>query len=123
MQKKILIVDDEEDVLKILEKKLKENNYSCLTASRGQEALNLCKLDKPDLILLDIALPDMDGYTIAAMLRKDKAMKDVSIIFVTGKELEPKGIRERIKELGAYDYISKPCSFQDILDKIKAALG
>lgn len=121
--KKILIVDDEKEVLDILEKKFRENNYFVTAVSRGQDAINTCKLEKPDLILLDIAMPDMDGYTIAATLREDKSLKDIPIVFVTGKELEHRGIQERVSGLGAYDYITKPCSFQDLLAKIKEIVG
>ena len=119
MPKKILIADDELEALSILEKKLKQSGYCCTAASKGEEALKMAKLDKPDLVILDIAMPDMDGYTIASRMKEDNALKDVPILFVTGKELEPKGIEERVENLGAFGYITKPCTFQEMLDKIK----
>jgi CheY-like chemotaxis protein len=121
--KKILIVDDEEEVLKLLSERLRQKNYYVTAVSRGEDAIARCRMDKPDLILLDIAMPDMDGYTIASALREDKLFRDIPIIFVTGKELEHKGIQERIEQLGVYDYIMKPCSFQELLTKIQGFIG
>lgn len=123
MNKKILVVDDEADALEILAKKLKENNYHVKTASSGEEAINLAKMNKPDLILMDIAMPDMDGYNVAIELKKDATLKDVPIIFITGKDLEYHGIEKRVSELGAYDYLEKPCTFVDILKKVQEAIG
>lgn len=123
MDKKILIVDDEKDALEILDKKLRQNNYAVISAFNGQDAINLCKLNRPDLILLDIAMPDIDGYTVAATLRQDTLLKNIPIIFMTGKELEHRGIEKRISELGAYDYLTKPFSFQEVLAKIKEVIG
>ena len=120
--KKILIVDDEKEALAILERKLKEADYLISAVASGKEAIEVSKLFKPDLILLDIAMPDIDGYTVASALRQDKLLKDVPIIFVTGKELELKGIKERLLEIGICDYITKPCTFDDILKKIKECI-
>jgi CheY-like chemotaxis protein len=121
--KKILIVDDEKDTLYILEKKLKENNYIVFAATNGKDAIEFSKRENPDLILLDIAMPDMDGYTIASALRKEKLLKDVPIIFVTGKELEFKSMEERLSQFGVCDYIVKPCRFEDILRKVNGFIG
>ncbi|MFA5410670.1 MAG: response regulator [Candidatus Omnitrophota bacterium] len=123
MRKKILIADDQEEILKMLEQSLRQNNYSVVAVSRGRDALRMANLDKPDLVLLDIAMPDMDGYAIASDLRNNKSLKDVPIIFLTGKELESAGIEKRIQDLGAYDYITKPCDLQDLLAKIKKSIG
>ncbi|MFC1805301.1 PleD family two-component system response regulator [Candidatus Omnitrophota bacterium] len=122
MPNKILIADDEVDVLETMEKKLREKGYLVTAVSNGADALKSCKLDKPDLALLDIAMPDMDGYEIASELKKDNSLSDVPIIFVTGKNLDHKGMEERISELGAYDYITKPCEFEEILSKIEKVL-
>ena len=122
MQRKILIVDDELDVLTILEKKLRENDFFVTAVSKGKDAVTFARLDKPDLILLDIILPDLDGYSVASLIREDKDLKDVPIIFLTGKPLETKGIHDRLLELGACDYLTKPCEFKDILAKIKGFL-
>jgi DNA-binding response OmpR family regulator len=121
--KKILIADDEEETLGILEKKLRENNYDVNAVTNGKDVIRTAKFDRPDLMILDIVMPDMDGYALAALLKEDRSLSDVPIIFMTGKELVPGGIEERISQLGAYDYIMKPCVFEDILTKIKKVLG
>lgn len=121
--KKILIVDDEVDILTVLEKKFRENNYFVMAVSSGKDAIQICKLNKPDLMLLDIAMPDMDGYDVVSVLRKDKSLENIPIIFLTGKELEYSGIEERLSEFGKVDIVMKPCSFQDLLAKVKGIIG
>jgi DNA-binding response OmpR family regulator len=121
--KKILIVDDEQDILDVLEKKLKENGYDTLALSGGNEVLDKCKSFQPDLIILDIVLADIDGYSQAVSLRKDKSLENIPIIFMTAKELEYSGIEKRLIELDNCGFINKPCSFQDLLEKIKAIIG
>ena len=74
-KKKILVADDEEQILSMIEKKLTNSNYDCITTSNGREVLNLAMTAQPDLILLDIAMPDMDGYMVAGDLRKGKTTK------------------------------------------------
>ena len=122
-KKKILVIDDEEQILSLIEKKLKASNYDCITASRAKDGIGQAKSAKPNLILLDIALPDMDGYSIAKELKKDKDTREIPIIFLTGKDLEPRAINERIGETGAYGFIMKPCSLKELLEKINTAIG
>jgi len=80
---KILIVDDERDALRILEKELAARGYSIIAADNGNDALNLAKSEHPDLIVLDIWMPDMDGSEVAARLKEDLTTKDIPIIFLT----------------------------------------
>lgn len=120
--KKILIADDEQDVLNVLTKKLVQKNFLVTAVSRGKDAIEKCKLDKPDVILLDIVMPDMDGYEVASAIREEEGLKDVPIIFLTGKELEHTGIERRVEDIGAYDYLIKPCTFDEIVNKIKEVL-
>lgn len=123
-QKKILFADDEEDILSVISVKLRKNNYSVIAVSRGKDVIDSCKTNKPDLILLDIAIPDIDGYAVASALKEDKSAKAIPIIFLTGKELKPEGILERIEQLGGpCDYMVKPFSFDDLLEKIKEVIG
>lgn len=121
--KKILIADDEKEALGILEKKLRHNNYYVTAVSSAKEVLQSAQLDKPDLMLLDIVLPDMDAYTLVEVLKEKDLLKDIPIVFITGKELLPEGIEKRMSELGVCDYLTKPCSFEDILAKIKGFIG
>lgn len=122
-QKKILVADDEVEVLEIMEKRLKENGYAVKAVSKGQDAILACKQEKFDMILLDIAMPDMDGYAVASVLAREKITKDIPIVFLTGKELRPEGILNRVEQLGAYDFITKPFIFEGLLAKVKEVIG
>jgi len=118
-KKRILLIDDETDFTKLIKRNLElTGRYEVRTENNGLLGLAAAKEFKPDLILLDIAMPDMDGYEIASNIRDNSALKNISIIFMTGKDLDSKGIQERVSKLGAYGYISKPFDFQDILEKI-----
>ncbi len=81
--KKILIVDDEKEALFILEKELTARGYSVIAADNGSDALNLAKSEYPDLIILDIWMPEMDGAEVAAKLKEDPKTKDIPVIFLT----------------------------------------
>ena len=120
---KILIVDDENDTRDLLKKGLEKNKFDVLTASGGEEALNICKSTKPDLILLDIIMPELDGYEVCKRLRADDKTRDIPVLFLTGKDLGPEGIAELYTKLGAAGYIAKPSTFEEILKKIKGVIG
>ncbi len=81
--KKILIVDDERDALFVLEKELTARGYAVIAADNGNRALNLAKSEHPDLIILDIWMPGMDGAEVAAQLKEDPGTKDIPLIFLT----------------------------------------
>ncbi|MDD5246656.1 MAG: response regulator [Candidatus Omnitrophica bacterium] len=120
--KKILIADDEKDILDILGKKFAQDDYEVITMLRGEGILEKCRKFKPDLVILDIVLPDIDGYGIALTLRADESLKDTPIIFMTGTDLEYSGIEKRLTELGYCGFISKPCTFEEIKEKVKEAI-
>jgi len=121
--KKILIVDDEQDIRDTLRVGLVRHKYDALTAASGEEALGVCKTIKPDLILIDIAMPGMDGYETCTLLRKDPRTRNTPVIFLTGKDLDPKGIIARYEILGASGYLVKPSTLHDVLAKIKEVIG
>jgi len=121
--KKILIVDDEKEIRDLIAKKLAQNEYTTLAAASGKEALSICKTNPPDLILLDIAMPEMDGYEICMQLKEEPVTKDIPVLLLTGKDLDPKGIIERYKDTGACGYIPKPATFKELLEKIKGVIG
>jgi DNA-binding response OmpR family regulator len=121
-QKKILIADDEPDILSILEKKFTQNDFYVLALSQGKEILDKARSFQPDLLILDIVMPDSDGYLVARALREDKALQKTPIIFMTGKELDYSGIMKRISGLGACDFIAKPATFEELLEKAKKLL-
>lgn len=121
-KKKILITDDETEILTILKRKLIENGYEASIAFTAQDCLELAKRELPDLILLDIVLPDMNGYEIAQRLKDDSETKNIKILFTTGQDLEPRAIMDRCKELGAFDFLQKPFTLVDLLKKIEEVL-
>jgi two-component system alkaline phosphatase synthesis response regulator PhoP len=118
--KKILIVDDEPDVSSLLTLMLKAQGYNVVTAGDGQEALEKARSETPDLILLDVMLPRMDGYKVARILKFDENYSQIPIIMLTAK------IQERDKqtglEMGADEYMTKPFDTTALLAKIKNIL-
>ncbi|MGD9015261.1 MAG: response regulator [Candidatus Omnitrophota bacterium] len=121
--KKILIVDDDKDICEITKKRLTQAGYETMAALSGQEAISICQANHPDLVLLDIAMPDMDGYLACEKIRQDDKTKDIPVLFVTGKGLLPKGIDKHCQDLGASGYISKPFQIEELLKKITDILG
>ena len=117
---KILAVDDEPDVLSLLNLMLTSQGYNVVTASDGQEALEKARTENPNLILLDVMLPKMDGYKIARMLKFDENFKHIPIIMLTAKVQEKD--RQTGMEMGADDYITKPFDTAGLLDKVKEVL-
>jgi two-component system, sensor histidine kinase and response regulator len=112
----VMIVDDTPANIEILSESLGDD-YELLFATSGAEALELVRADKPDLILLDVMMPGMDGYELCAILKSDLATRDIPIVFVTAmtqEEDEIKGL-----ELGAIDYITKPISPHIVRARVK----
>src|SRR4029079_18038701 len=103
---KILIVDDEERNVKLLEALLKAEGYAALSAANGRDALAEAVKKKPDLILLDVMMAEMDGFETVAWLKGDERTKNVPVIMVSA--LDDRGSKMRALELGAEDFLSKP---------------
>jgi two-component system alkaline phosphatase synthesis response regulator PhoP len=119
-RKKILVVDDDPNVIAIA-KELLDEDYNLKTATTGEEALKIARDFIPDLIILDIMMPGMDGYEVCRRLREQSILLDVQIIMVSSKgELE-----DRIKgqEMGADDYITKPFEEEDLLESVSFFLN
>ena len=120
MAKKILLVDDEPELLEMVKIRLEANNYEVITASDGQEGLDKAKREKPDIIILDIMLPRMDGYKVCGLLKADTRHNKIPIIMFTARAQESD---EKLgKELGADAYITKPFEPQVLLEKIRKLL-
>ncbi|NCU17173.1 response regulator YycF [Pallidibacillus pasinlerensis] len=117
MNKKILVVDDEKPIADILEFNLKNDGYEVICAYDGDEAIKLVEEHKPDLILLDIMLPEKDGMEVCKEVRKKY---DMPIIMLTAKDSEIDKVLGL--ELGADDYVTKPFSTREILARVKANL-
>jgi CheY-like chemotaxis protein len=116
---KLLIVDDEPDAVLILAKTLSARGYEVTTAGRGQQAIMLAKAEKPDMILLDILMPDMDGTQVAAVLQEDPTTQNIPVIFltclITKKTQE---IELRYHDAGRYAFIAKPYDLDNLLMEI-----
>jgi len=119
--KKILIVDDEAELVGLVKIRLETAGYEVLKAFDGQEGLDKAKLEKPDLILLDIMMPKMDGYKVCGLLKMDARFKKIPIILFSAKA--QKEDAELAKEIGADLYITKPFEASVLLAKIRELLG
>jgi DNA-binding response OmpR family regulator len=116
-KKKILVVDDEDDILHFLELVLKEKGYDVVTAENGHDALTTAQIEKPDLVLLDIMMPQMDGWEVLKLLRVDEETADIPVAMLSART-EAKDRVQGLQE-GAIDYICKPFSLQELLGKIE----
>ena len=117
---KILIVDDDPDILEFLEYNLKKEGYTVYSAPNGKEALKVADKNAPELILLDVMMPEMDGITTCQEMRKNKKLADSHIIFLTARIEEYSEIAGF--SAGADDYINKPIKPGALLSRIKAIL-
>ena len=114
---KILVVDDEPDAVELVEFNLKSAGYEVVTAADGSEALKKARAQSPDLIVLDLMLPEVDGLETCKILRRDPATSGIPIIMLTAKAAEIDRVLGL--ELGADDYITKPFSPRELLLRIK----
>lgn len=121
MSKKILIVDDESEVLKFLLLRLEQDGYTVRVAMDGETAVDLASKDIPDLVLLDINLPKIDGYEVAAQIKEIPGLIRTKIIFATADSR----VRTRMKQenLPADDYLIKPFSAGEMFTLIEKHLG
>ncbi|MBK5239906.1 response regulator transcription factor [Clostridium sp.] len=117
---KILVVDDEEHIQELIKFNLEKNGYRVILADNGIDAINLAKEHLPQLMLLDLMLPGMDGLDVCKEIRKDSSMSNMPIIMITAKGEEIDKIIGL--ELGADDYITKPFSVRELIARIKAIL-
>lgn len=118
--KKILIVEDEEDVQELIQYNLRKSGFQCESALDGKTALAKAESNKPDLVLLDLMLPRIDGLQVCRTLKSDKALSRIPIIILTAKGTESDIVAGL--EAGADDYLTKPFSPQVLLARIKAVL-
>ena len=119
--KKILLVDDEPHIVIMVENRIKQAGYEIITASDGQQGLEKARKEKPDLIILDVMLPKLDGYKVCRMLKFDEKYKHIPIIMFTARAQEAD--RKMGEEVGADGYITKPFEPQVLLAKIKELLA
>lgn len=120
IKKRILLIEDEVDMIYVLTLQLEAINYEVLSATDGQVGLDMARKEKPDLIILDLMLPKMDGYKICRMLKFDERYKKIPIIMFTARVQDKD--RKLGQEVGADAYITKPFDSQVLLDKISTLL-
>lgn len=116
----ILVVDDETDLLDLIEYNLKKEGFAVLKAENGEQGIEVAKEHKPDLVLLDIMMPKMDGMQAVEVMRNDDELKHIPIIFLTARSDEKTEVEGLNK--GADDYITKPISTTKLISRIKAVL-
>lgn len=120
-KKRILLVEDEKDMVYAVTLQLEANGYEVITASDGKEGLDKARTKKPDLIILDLMLPKMDGYKVCRMLKFDNKHKDIPIILFTARAQDSD--KKIGKEVGADAYMTKPFEPGALLDKIRELLN
>jgi two-component system alkaline phosphatase synthesis response regulator PhoP len=116
MKKKILFVDDESDLLRVSSIRLRKTGYDVFEAIDGEEALDLARERMPDLILLDVFLPKMQGDEVARILKGDEKLKHIPIILISADVVN---LEKKFKECGANDYLTKPFASGELIDMIK----
>ncbi len=119
-QKKILLVDDEDDLVEIIRFPLELEGLDVLVSYNGEDALNQARKENPDLILLDLMLPKLDGYKVCRLLKFDDRYKHIPILMLTAKTQEKD--KALGMETGANEYITKPFEMDQLLKKVKAYL-
>jgi len=118
---RILVVDDEIYIVHILDFSLGMEGYDVVTALDGEQALEKARTEKPDLIVLDIMMPKLDGYETCKRLKADPETKDVPVILLSAKG---RNVDQKVGfEVGADDYITKPFSPRKLVERINAILG
>lgn len=120
MKEKILIVDDEKDIVRMIDYNLKKEGFRTIAAYDGQKALSIARKEFPDLIILDLMLPEQDGLEVCKELKKENDTSLIPIIMLTAKTKETDKIVGL--ELGADDYVTKPFSPKELIARIKAVL-
>ena len=116
---RVLVIDDEPDLVRVLEYNLREASFEVDTATSGETGLVIAKGRKPDLVVLDLMLPDLSGFEVCRHLRSDPELKSVPILVLTAKSSE----EDRIAglELGADDYVTKPFSQRELVLRVGSA--
>jgi two-component system alkaline phosphatase synthesis response regulator PhoP len=118
--KKILVVDDEVDLVETVRFPLELEGFNVLVSYNGEDALTQARKENPDLIILDLMLPKLDGYKVCRLLKFDERYKHIPILMLTAKTQEKDKILG--KETGADEYITKPFEMDDLMEKVKGYL-
>ncbi|HSQ97276.1 MAG TPA: response regulator [Rickettsiales bacterium] len=117
---KILIADDDELIAELLKTKFNHNGYSVMLATNGKEALDIIKTQKPNIVLLDIMMPVIDGFAVLRKVKSDDEIKNIPIVFLSAKNQEENVVNGL--KIGAYDYITKPISAEEVFTRVETIL-
>jgi len=120
-KKRILVVDDDADIAKMLKVRMEAEGYEFMVAMEGNQMLEIIKTKKPDVILLDIMLPNMDGYSILREMRKHEEYADIPVIILSAKEKKKMGDLFALEKVAFF--IEKPFDTKDLLEKIRISMG
>ena len=117
---KIVVIEDEPDIVEVISYNLKREGYNVLAVDRGDESINLIRNHSPNLVILDLMLPGMDGLSVCRQLKSDPLIKDTPVIIISAKGEESDIVIGL--EMGADDYLTKPFSPRELLARVKAVL-
>jgi DNA-binding response OmpR family regulator len=117
----ILVADDDPDILSLVTLRLERSGYDVVSAGDGEQALETARTQTPDLALLDVMMPKLDGYEVTARLRQEEATRHLPVILLTARVQESDIARG--VEAGADDYVKKPFSTHELRDRVQAVLG
>ncbi len=118
--RRILVVEDNKDNMTLITDVLHSLGYAVLSAKDGEEGVNVARAEKPDLILMDLSLPRVDGWTATRMIKEDPEITNIPVIALTAHAMA--GDRERALEAGCNDYITKPINMRELASKLKQYL-
>ncbi|HKJ75302.1 MAG TPA: response regulator [Alphaproteobacteria bacterium] len=121
MSRTILIVEDNELNMKLFHDLLAAHGYNILQANNGHDALSIARSDKPDLILMDIQLPEISGLDVTRMIKEDDDIRDIPVVAVTAFAM--KGDAEKFKQGGCEAYIAKPISVASFIETVRKFVG
>lgn len=119
--KTVLVIDDENYINRLVQFNLKEDGYDVITASGGREGLELIRKRRPDLVILDIAMPEFDGFAVLEKIREDEKLKNTPVLVLTAKVMEE--VESRARSLGALGFITKPFSPADLTVRVRKIIG
>lgn len=120
MAKKILIIEDSPTIVSLLRNRIEDSGYETIAANDGESGLQMIKEKMPDLIILDVKMPGMDGFEVCRIVKGDPNIKDIPIVFVTASA--QKSDIEKYREVGGSGYITKPYEGKALVDEIKKVL-
>ena len=119
MARKILVIDDEPDLLKVIKVRLEKSGYKVVGGACGQEAIDLARQEKPDVVVLDIYLPDINGDKVTKIFKKDERLKNIPVILISATA---RSVAQEAQECGAEGCLTKPFEPQDMINMIEKFL-